>query len=65
MSSSLDGTPVNRYGIYDGEWIIEINGKPINDLRTFINVIKELKNDEFVRVKIVELKGRPHVFTLK
>jgi len=59
------GSPVHRYGLYALQWIVEVNGKPTPDLKTFVNVTKELEHGEFVRVRTVHLNGKPRVFTLK
>ncbi|XVF71458.1 hypothetical protein PTKIN_Ptkin12aG0039200 [Pterospermum kingtungense] len=60
-----NGSPVNRYGLYSFQWIVEVNGKPTPDLDAFVNITKELEHGEFVRVRTVHLNGKPRVFTLK
>ncbi|KAI9102117.1 hypothetical protein K1719_023627 [Acacia pycnantha] len=59
------GSPVHRYGLYALQWIVEVNERPTPDLDAFVDVTKELKHGEFVRVKTVHLNGRPRVLTLK
>ncbi|GKB13081.1 protease Do-like protein 7 isoform X1 [Tanacetum coccineum] len=59
------GSPVHRYGLYSLQWIVEVNGKPTPDLDAFVNVTKEIEHEEFVRVKTVNLNGKPGVLTLK
>ncbi|TKY56733.1 Protease Do 7 [Spatholobus suberectus] len=59
------GSPVHRYGLYALQWIVEVNGKPIPNLDAFVDVTKELKHGEFVRVRTVHLNGKPRVLTLK
>ena len=59
------GSPIHRYGVCERQWIVEVNGKPTPDLKTFVNVIKELENGVFVRVKIVHLNEKSSVLTLK
>ncbi|KAI3747800.1 hypothetical protein L6452_10459 [Arctium lappa] len=59
------GSPVHRYGLYALQWIVEVNGKPTPDLNAFVDVTKEIENGEFVRVKTVQLNGKPRVLTLK
>ncbi|KAH7291099.1 hypothetical protein KP509_29G000400 [Ceratopteris richardii] len=59
------GSPAHRYGLYALQWIVEINGKAIPDLDTFVEVTRDLDHDAFVRVKTVHLNGKPRVLTLK
>ncbi|EPS74722.1 hypothetical protein M569_00033, partial [Genlisea aurea] len=59
------GSPVHRYGLYALQWIVEVNGKPTPDLDAFVEVTKELKHGEFVRVRTVHLNAKPRVLTLK
>ncbi|XP_076901574.1 protease Do-like 7 isoform X1 [Bidens hawaiensis] len=59
------GSPVHRYGLYAQQWIVEVNGKPTPDLDAFVNVTKEIEDEEFVRVRTVHLNGKPRVLTLK
>lgn len=65
VAKRMYGSPVHRYGVSARQWIVEVNGKPTPDLETFVNVIKELENGVFVRVKTVQLNGKPSVVTLK
>ncbi|CAK7339048.1 unnamed protein product [Dovyalis caffra] len=59
------GSPADRYRLCDLKWIVQVNGKPTSDLDAFVNVVKELGPDEFVRVKTIDLDGKPHLLTLK
>lgn len=59
------GSPVNRYGLYALQWIVEVNGQPIPDLDAFVEVTKKIEDGEFVRVRTVHLNGKPRVLTLK
>nr|XP_043614725.1 protease Do-like 7 isoform X2 [Erigeron canadensis] len=59
------GSPVNRYGLYALQWIVEVNGKPTPDLDAFVSVTKEIEDREFVRIKMIQLNGKPRVLTLK
>ncbi|XP_043695040.1 protease Do-like 7 isoform X2 [Telopea speciosissima] len=59
------GSPVQRYGLYALQWIVDVNGKPTPDLEAFVDVVKGLEHGEFVRVKTVHLNGKPRVLTLK
>ncbi|KAG5528098.1 hypothetical protein RHGRI_028887 [Rhododendron griersonianum] len=59
------GSPAHRYGLYDRQWIVEVNGKRTPDLDAFVEVTKEIDDGEFARVKTVKLTGKPQVLTLK
>ncbi|KAJ4974397.1 hypothetical protein NE237_007571 [Protea cynaroides] len=59
------GSPVQRYGLYALQWIVEVNGKLTPDLESFVDVVKGLEHGEFVRVKTVHLNGKPRVLTVK
>lgn len=59
------GSPADRYCLSALKWIVQVNGKPTSDLDAFANVVKELGPDECVRVKTVDLDGKPQVQTLK
>ncbi|KAG5247313.1 DegP protease family protein [Salix suchowensis] len=59
------GSPADRYFLGAVIWIVHVNGKPTPDLDAFANVVKELGPDECVRVKTVDLDGKPQVQTLK
>ncbi|XAR71407.1 hypothetical protein NMG60_11028655 [Bertholletia excelsa] len=59
------GSPVNRFGLYALQWIVEVNGKPTPNLDAFVDVTKEIEDGEFVRVRTIQLNGKPRVLTLK
>ncbi|KAH8511438.1 hypothetical protein H0E87_008849 [Populus deltoides] len=59
------GSPADRYALGALRWIVQVNGKPTADLDAFVNVTKGLRYDEFVRVKTINLDGKPRVLTLK
>ncbi|CAK7339049.1 unnamed protein product, partial [Dovyalis caffra] len=59
------GSPAHRYRLSAVTWIAQVNGKPTSDLDAFVNVVKELGPDECVRVKTIDLDGKPQVRTLK
>ncbi|KDP22647.1 hypothetical protein JCGZ_02489 [Jatropha curcas] len=59
------GSPADRYGLCGLRWIVEVNGKPTPDLDAFANVTKELGSEEFVRIRTINLDGKPQVLTLK
>ena len=44
---------------------MEVNGTPTPDLESFIQVIKNIEEDVFVRLKLVGLQDKAIVITLK
>ncbi|CAN1163111.1 Protease Do-like 7 [Linum perenne] len=65
ITTWFTGCPAERYNIWGGQWIVEVNGKMTPNLDVFLDVVKELDHDEFVRIKTINLEGKPQVSTLK
>ncbi|CAN0915313.1 Protease Do-like 7 [Linum grandiflorum] len=59
------GSPAERYSVRTNQWIVEVNGNLTPNLDVFLDVVKELEQHEFVRMKTVSLDGKPQVLTLK
>lgn len=59
------GSPAHRYRLHALRWIVEVNGKPTPTLQVFVDVTQELEHGAFVRVKTVNLNGKPRVLTVK
>ncbi|PWA99685.1 peptidase S1C, Peptidase S1, PA clan, PDZ-like domain protein [Artemisia annua] len=51
------GSPMERFKFAPCQWIVEVNGKQTGDLDTFVDVIKEIEDGEYVCVKTVNLDG--------
>lgn len=45
-----DGTPAKQAGLREGDVIIAINGKPVEDLRSYTNMLKELSPGDVIDV---------------
>ena len=54
--------PNHRYADDSTYWIVHVNGKRTLDLRTFVNLLKEIDHGDFDHVKIVNLDGKCHFF---
>lgn len=50
------GSPAQRYGLYALHWIVELNGYPTPTLDRFLEIVRDLENGEFVRVKLCHLE---------
>jgi len=59
------GSPAHRFSLRAVHWIVEVNGKPTPDLDAFINVVKEFKNRDSVRLKLIGLQDKVQVITIK
>ena len=59
------GSPAHMYGVHATVWLSEMNGTAIPDLDTLLTSIRGLPKDEYVRLRLVDLKGQPKVVTLK
>ncbi|CAN0896676.1 Protease Do-like 7 [Linum grandiflorum] len=65
ITTFLSGSPAERYNVCNIQWIVEVNGNATPDLDAFLVTVKGLEHDEFVRMKTVDLDGKPQVLTLK
>ena len=59
------GSPATRYGLWAGRRILEVNETPTPDLQAFIDVVKNIKHRESVRLKTITWNGTAEVITLK
>jgi S1-C subfamily serine protease len=59
------GSPSTRYGLWAGRRVIEVNETPTPNLQAFVDLVKDIKNRESVRVKTVSWNGTAEVITLK
>ena len=59
------GSPSTRYGLWAGRRIIEVNGIKIPNLDSFIEIIKNIRHQESVRLKTVTWNDAEEVITLK
>ncbi|MGI9291471.1 MAG: trypsin-like peptidase domain-containing protein [Gammaproteobacteria bacterium] len=58
------GTPAARSGLTAGSRIVQVDGQPITDLDSFIDLVKDLKDRESVRVTTVSWNGTVQVTSL-
>ena len=50
------GSPAHRYNLYALHWLTEINGVPVPNLDTFVDIIKTLPDKSFARLKLCQLE---------
>ncbi|MAD91338.1 MAG: hypothetical protein CMQ54_01220 [Gammaproteobacteria bacterium] len=59
------GSPATRYGLWAGRRIIEVNGIKTPNLQAFIDITKNIRHQESVRLKTVTWNDAEEVITLK
>lgn len=59
------GSPADRNNLSAVTRIMEINGHKIRDLDDFIQHVKSLENEEFIQLKVMDLRDRVSVLTLR
>jgi S1-C subfamily serine protease len=59
------GSPSTRYGLDATSRIVEVDGRPVSDLDEFLALVARKRNREAVRLKTIDLEGKPRVITLK
>ncbi len=59
------GSPSTRYGLEATSRIVEVDGRVVSNLDSFLTAIAFKKDREAVRLKTLDLDGKPAVITLK
>ena len=59
------GSPSTRYGLWAGRRIVEVNGIKIPNLEAFIEITKNIRHQESVRLKTITWNDAEEVITLK
>nr|KAJ3420008.1 hypothetical protein HK105_006222 [Polyrhizophydium stewartii] len=65
VSTRAKGSPAYVYGITTTQWITHVNGKPTPTLREFVEVVKDLPDNTYVRVKTMSFDLVPWVLSVK
>lgn len=50
------GSPAHRYGLYALNWVTELNGAPVPDLDTFVQIAQSLPDKSFACLKLCQLE---------
>jgi S1-C subfamily serine protease len=59
------GSPSTRYRLEATSRIVEVDGQPVSDLDSFLASVASKKDRDPVRLKTLDLDGKPAVITLK
>jgi S1-C subfamily serine protease len=59
------GSPSTRYRLEATSRIVEVDGQPITNLDSFLAAVASKKDRDAVRLKTLNLDGKPDVITLK
>mmetsp|Transcript_7479 Transcript_7479/g.9246 ORF Transcript_7479/g.9246 Transcript_7479/m.9246 type:complete len:434 (-) Transcript_7479:23-1324(-) len=59
------GSPAEFYGVKASCWIMALNGIPTPNLSTFLDVVKTLDSNEFVRITTMDTSDKERLVTLR
>ena len=59
------GSPSTRYRLDATSRIVEVDGQPVSDLNSFLTAVGSKQDRDPVRLKTLDLDGKPAVITLK
>ena len=65
VSGRAKGSPAYMYGIVPTQWITGVNGKKVQTLDEFVEAVKDLKDNEYVRIKTMSFDNVPMVLSIK
>jgi S1-C subfamily serine protease len=65
VSARSKGSPSYMYGLAPTQFITHINGKPTQTLTEFLDAVKTLPDNEYVRVKVISFDQVPSVLSIK
>jgi S1-C subfamily serine protease len=59
------GSPSTRYRLEATSRIVEVDGRPVSGLDEFLAAVADKRDGDAVRLKTLDLDGKPNVITLK
>ncbi|KAI9105394.1 trypsin-like cysteine/serine peptidase domain-containing protein [Phlyctochytrium arcticum] len=65
VSGRAKGSPSYMYGIVPTQWITAVNGHPVTTLDDFVEAVRGLPDNEYVRIKTISFDLVPCVLSIK
>ncbi|KAJ3292893.1 hypothetical protein HK104_004931 [Borealophlyctis nickersoniae] len=65
VAGRAKGSPSYMYGIVPTQWITAVNGKTVQTLQDFVDAVRGLPDNEYVRVKTISFDLVPCVLSIK
>ncbi|KND01283.1 uncharacterized protein SPPG_03093 [Spizellomyces punctatus DAOM BR117] len=65
VSGRAKGSPSYMYGIVPTQWITAVNGRKVTTLDDFVDAVKGLPDNEYVRIKTISFDLVPCVLSIK
>ncbi|KAI8925994.1 trypsin-like cysteine/serine peptidase domain-containing protein [Entophlyctis helioformis] len=65
VSGRAKGSPALTYGIASTQWITHVNNVPTTNLDEFVNAVKDLPDNSYVRLKTMSFDLVPWVLSVK
>ncbi|KAJ3170667.1 hypothetical protein HDU88_008569 [Geranomyces variabilis] len=65
VSARAKGSPAYMYNLMPTQWIVAVNGKPVQTLDDFVQCVRGLPDGSYVRVKVVSFDLVPGVISIK
>ncbi|KAF1357814.1 trypsin-like serine protease [Lizonia empirigonia] len=65
ISSRARGSPAYMYGLAPTNFLTHVNNKPTPDLDSFLEAVKQIKDNEYFRLKVMTFDNVPWVATMK
>jgi hypothetical protein len=53
------------YSVLPTHWVVEVNGTAVKTLDDFISCVRGLKNNEYVRLKVISFDLIPSIISVK
>lgn len=65
VTNRAQGSPARHYGVTTTNFITHVNEQPTTDLESFINVVKDIKDNTYCKLRLVSFDNIPFAITLK
>ncbi|CAM0138046.1 hypothetical protein VKS41_001267 [Umbelopsis sp. WA50703] len=65
VSARAKGSPAYQYGLVPTTWITHVNSKPTPDLDAFLEAVRQVEDNTYVRIRTVSFDNVPIVVSVK